>query len=148
MAGQDGPRGDRPGPVLRQGSQGAMKWARSGSSRKRLVRLIARTMLPTMSGFSSLTGHGPLGTVPKEDEVVEYCFEWNREKGRANRAKHGVSFEEAPTVFQDPQMVSVYNGEHSDSEDRWATLGFSAMGRLRLSAILSERRLGVRRPSG
>jgi len=61
---------------------------------------------------------------------VEYCFEWNREKARANRAKHGVSFEEAATVFQDRQMVSVYNGEHSDSEDRWATLGISAIGRV------------------
>ena len=60
---------------------------------------------------------------------MEYCFEWNREKARANRAKHGVSFEEAATVFQDPQMVSVYNGEHSDLEDRWATLGISAIGR-------------------
>ena len=60
---------------------------------------------------------------------MEYCFEWNREKARANRAKHGVSFEEAATVFQDPQMVSVENGEHSDSEDRWATLGISAIGR-------------------
>ena len=61
---------------------------------------------------------------------MEHCFEWNREKARAHRAKHGVSFEEAATVFQDPQMVSVYNGAHSDSEDRWATLGISAVGRL------------------
>jgi uncharacterized protein len=61
---------------------------------------------------------------------VEYCFEWNREKARTNRARHGVTFEEAATVFQDPQMVSVYNGEHSDLEDRWATLGISALGRL------------------
>jgi hypothetical protein len=41
-----------------------------------------------------------------------------------------VSFEAAATVFQDPQMVSVYNGEHSDSEDRWATLRISAIGRV------------------
>lgn len=61
---------------------------------------------------------------------MEYSFEWNREKARANRARHGVSFEEAATVFRDPRMVSVYNGEHSDSEDRWATLGISALGRL------------------
>ena len=62
--------------------------------------------------------------------MVEYRFERNREKARSNRAKHGVSFEESATVFRDPQMVSVYNGEHSDSEDRWATLGISAMGRV------------------
>ena len=61
---------------------------------------------------------------------MESCFEWNREKARANRTKHGVSFEEAATVFQDPQMVSVYNGEHSDSEDRWATPGIAAIGRV------------------
>ncbi len=64
------------------------------------------------------------------DEAVEYRFEWNREKARANRAKHSVSFEETATVFRDPQMLSVYNGEHSDSEDRWATLGISAIGRV------------------
>lgn len=61
---------------------------------------------------------------------MEYRFEWDQTKARANLAKHGVSFEEAATVFRDPQMVSVYNGEHSDTEDRWATLGISGIGRL------------------
>ena len=61
---------------------------------------------------------------------MEYRFEWDRTKARANLAKHGVSFEEGATVFRDPQMVSVYNGEHSETEDRWATLGISGIGRL------------------
>ena len=61
---------------------------------------------------------------------MEYRFEWHRTKAHANLTRHGVSFEEAPTVFEDPQMVSVYNGEHSDTEDRWATLGISGVGRL------------------
>lgn len=61
---------------------------------------------------------------------MEYRFEWDQTKARSNLARHGVSFEEAATVFQDPQMVSVYNGEHSETEDRWATLGISGIGRL------------------
>lgn len=61
---------------------------------------------------------------------MHYRFEWDQTKARASLAKHGVSFEEAATVFRDPQMVSVYNGEHSDTEDRWATLGISGIGRL------------------
>lgn len=59
-----------------------------------------------------------------------YNFDWNREKARGNRGKHGVSFEEAATVFHDQRMLSTYNGEHSESEDRWITLGISLMGRL------------------
>ena len=88
--------------------------------------------LPTMPGFSFWTGHGPLGTVPRGDEAAEHSFEWNREKTRANRAKHGVSFEEADTVFQDPQMMSVYSGEHSNSEARWATLRISVIAHVQL----------------
>jgi len=88
--------------------------------------------LPTMPGFSFWTGHGPLGTVPRGDEAAEYSLAWNREKTRADRAKHGVSFEEADTVFQDPQTVSVYSGEHSNSEARWATPRISAIARVQL----------------
>ncbi|MDI6728505.1 MAG: BrnT family toxin [Thermodesulfovibrionales bacterium] len=45
-------------------------------------------------------------------------------------AKHGVSFEQASTIFLDPRMVSVFDTEHSEHEDRWATIGIDRNGSL------------------
>lgn len=61
---------------------------------------------------------------------MRYDFEWDPPKARANRSKHRVSFEEGATVFQDPRMLTLYDGSHSRNEDRWITLGLSVMGRL------------------
>ena len=62
--------------------------------------------------------------------MVHYDFEWDPEKGRQNRRKHGVSFEQGATVFRDPRAASLFDDEHSDTEDRWVTLGISAGGGL------------------
>ncbi|MEJ2745844.1 MAG: BrnT family toxin [bacterium] len=59
-----------------------------------------------------------------------YNFEWDPEKARANKRKHKVSFESASTVFRDPSALSVFDPEHSESEERWLTLGISATGTL------------------
>ena len=48
-------------------------------------------------------------------------FEWDKRKAKANEAKHGVSFEEASTVFGDPLSLTIYDPLHSDSEDRFVT---------------------------
>ena len=61
---------------------------------------------------------------------MQYNFEWDPVKARSNRAKHSVDFEEAATVFRDPEMLTLYDDEHSVDEDRWITLGISARGRL------------------
>jgi hypothetical protein len=61
---------------------------------------------------------------------VQYDFEWDLKKARSNRNNHGVTFEEAATVFQDPQMITLYDKRHSSTEDRWITLGISAAGRV------------------
>ena len=44
--------------------------------------------------------------------------------------KHGVSFEDAATVFQDANALSIFDDEHSIKEERWITLGISSSGRL------------------
>ena len=59
-------------------------------------------------------------------------FEWDEEKARANLEKHGVSFEEAQTVFDDPLFVDFYDPEHSYEEHRYIILGESRQGRLLL----------------
>ena len=54
---------------------------------------------------------------------MEYNFQWDRIKARANYRKHKVSFERATEVFLDPFMLSIYDYEHSQTEDRWITIG-------------------------
>ena len=57
-------------------------------------------------------------------------FEWDLEKARRNLAKHGVSFEEAATVFADPLSISRFDPDHSDDEDRFLLLGATHAGYL------------------
>ena len=52
-------------------------------------------------------------------------FEWNDAKGRDNVRKHGVSFEEAQTVFFDEHAVRFFDPDHSRDEDRFIMLGMS-----------------------
>jgi uncharacterized protein len=52
-------------------------------------------------------------------------FEWNEAKNEANAKKHGVSFEEAQTVFFDEDAFQVFDPEHSDQEDRFLLIGRS-----------------------
>ena len=50
-------------------------------------------------------------------------FEWDPKKNMANKAKHGVSFEEAETVFDDHRAVYLYDELHSDDEERFHIIG-------------------------
>jgi uncharacterized DUF497 family protein len=53
-------------------------------------------------------------------------IEWNPRKNAANKRKHGVSFEEASTVFGDERALLLDDPDHSDEEDRFILLGLSA----------------------
>jgi uncharacterized protein len=55
----------------------------------------------------------------------EIRFEWDPRKSRANKAKHGVSFEEARTAFLDENARIIRDQEHSIQEDRFILLGLS-----------------------
>ncbi|VAW35231.1 hypothetical protein MNBD_CHLOROFLEXI01-4006 [hydrothermal vent metagenome] len=57
-------------------------------------------------------------------------FEWSRDKVKANLSKHGVSFDEAKTVFEDPLYIDFYDPDHSDDEDRYIIVGRSHQRRL------------------
>lgn len=59
-------------------------------------------------------------------------FEWDENKNRINKAKHKVSFEEAETVFYDENAVLIPDPDHSESEERFILLGFSAQARMLL----------------
>lgn len=57
-------------------------------------------------------------------------FTWDPAKARANKKKHGVSFEEAQSVFYDEFAVQFFDGESSLTEDRFLMLGASDSARL------------------
>ncbi len=60
-------------------------------------------------------------------------FSWDNRKNRANQKKHGVSFEEAQTVFFDENAIEFFDPDHSEDEDRFLMLGLSY--RLRILVI-------------
>lgn len=53
-------------------------------------------------------------------------FEWDEKKASANLKKHGVSFEEARTVFFDEQAKLIDDPDHSDDEERFVLMGLSS----------------------
>ena len=57
-------------------------------------------------------------------------FEWDPIKARKNLRKHGVSFEEASSVFYDPLAATGADPDQSEDEDRMVTFGVSSGGRL------------------
>ena len=65
-------------------------------------------------------------------------FEWDSQKAARNLEKHGVTFQEASTVFRDPLSATAYDPDHSFSERRFITIGLSRQGRL-LTISHSER---------
>jgi len=57
-------------------------------------------------------------------------FEWDPRKGSANQRKHGISFEEAQSVFFDENAAQFYDEHHSEHEDRFIMLGLSIHSRI------------------
>lgn len=70
-------------------------------------------------------------------------FEWDERKAKANLARHGVSFEEASTVFGDPLSLTIPDPAHSQAEDRSIVLGQSHQWKL-LVVVHTERGDNIR----
>ena len=58
--------------------------------------------------------------------MSELHFEWDPDKAKTNLDKHGISFEEAMTVFYDEAAIEFYDDEHSEWENRFLLLGVSS----------------------
>jgi uncharacterized DUF497 family protein len=69
---------------------------------------------------------------------VTITFEWDEQKARANRAKHGVTFEEAETVFVDPLVGIASDPDHAPEEGREIAAGVSYAGRLLLVSFIQR----------
>ncbi|MGL5404926.1 MAG: BrnT family toxin [Acinetobacter sp.] len=59
-------------------------------------------------------------------------FEWDTTKAASNLKKHGISFDEAKSVFYDEFAVQFYDDGHSDDEDRFLMLGLSCESKILL----------------
>ena len=87
--------------------------------------------------------------------MTALSFEWDPNKAKTNETKHGVSFEEACTVFHDEDALVIPDPEHSLVEKRFVIMGLSAASRVlvivhclrrnnRIIRIISARRAGTK----
>ena len=70
-------------------------------------------------------------------------FEWDPAKASINRRKHGTTFDEATTVWDDPNVFFEDDTKHSEAEERAKAIGFSERNRL-LSVIFTDRNNAIR----
>jgi uncharacterized protein len=70
-------------------------------------------------------------------------FEWDDEKAKSNFKKHGVSFEEGTTIFNDPAIATISDPDHSKDEERYISIGISIIRRL-LTVVHTERKERIR----
>ena len=72
---------------------------------------------------------------------MSLIFEWDDNKDKINKEKHGISFETAAYVFQDEHYIEMYDFEHSIDEDRYIAIGM--VGNL-LFVVFTERGQNIR----
>lgn len=70
--------------------------------------------------------------------MMFFDFDWDANKARTNLAKHRVSFRLATSVFRDALVLTIFDEEHSDDEDRWVTLGRARNGQVLVMVHTSE----------
>jgi len=76
-------------------------------------------------------------------EIVHGDFEWDQAKARSNLRRHGVSFVEAITLFEDPLFVPYKDEEHSSRESRYVIIGESNENRLLVVAYTQRERTRI-----
>lgn len=62
--------------------------------------------------------------------ILDLDFSWDPAKARSNIAKHRTSFEEAALVLHDGLAITVFDAAHSETEERWMTVGATPAGKL------------------
>lgn len=78
---------------------------------------------------------------------MDLTFDWDAAKARKNEVTHGVTFEEAVTIFYDPLLLTFFDAEHSDEEERFLSIGRSDRNRLFL-VVHTDRGAAIRIISG
>ncbi|MCG5057010.1 MAG: BrnT family toxin [Limnoraphis sp. WC205] len=64
--------------------------------------------------------------------MKKISFQWDEQKNKINQQKHGISFEEAESVFLDDYAVQFWDENHSEDEERFLLLGLSSKMRILL----------------
>ena|SRR5687767_11265809 len=75
---------------------------------------------------------------------MEFIFEWDARKARINLEKHKISFEEAQTIFVDPLLVTFPDELHSETEERFISIGISTRERVLLVVHTEWEEIGER----
>lgn len=70
-------------------------------------------------------------------------FAWDDEKAESNLKKHGVSFDEGATIFNDPGVATISDPDHSEDEERYISIGKSVIRRI-LTVIHTYRKERIR----
>ena len=70
-------------------------------------------------------------------------FEWDENKSELNLKKHGIDFEEAKTIFNDPYAITIEDPDHSVAEERYLDIGISLTGKM-LVVWYTERNENIR----
>jgi len=70
-------------------------------------------------------------------------FEWDDGKATSNIRKHGISFEEGVTIFNDPGIATISDPDYSEDEERFISIGKSVIRRL-LTVIHTYRKERIR----
>ena len=70
-------------------------------------------------------------------------FEWGTQKAKSNEQKHGITFDEASTVFEDPLSLTIHDPLHSENEERFTLIGVSHKNRI-LIVVYTERGDNIR----
>ena len=78
-----------------------------------------------------------------EKDMMVFDFEWDQIKADKNRRQHGVSFDDAVTVFADPFSITIPDPDHSAEEQRFVDIGTSARGAV-LVVVYTERGDSIR----
>ena len=63
---------------------------------------------------------------------MKQIYEWDKTKAQINLVKHKVSFKEGETIFDDPFLITYVDELHSETEERWVSIGMSQKERLLL----------------
>jgi len=59
---------------------------------------------------------------------LQYYFEWDPKKAKETIRSHKLTFQRASTIFRDPNMITIFDDEHSGAEERWITIGIDERG--------------------
>ena len=86
-----------------------------------------------------LPGNGPTPCHAPLSYNFSMNFEWDAEKAASNFRKHGIPFDEATTVFNDPLFVDFYDPDHSHEEHRYIIIGESKKENLLLVSYAERR---------